>query len=71
MKPYLDGSGTSLRKRFIVDRVGWTARYGERIPVVTLDDRVILEGRPDEARIAAAMNAAGFTAQGRRSNVDC
>lgn len=33
----------------------WLARYGERVPVLVCDGRVILEGRPDSDEVAVAI----------------
>lgn len=37
-----------LLKRDIADHPAWLEAYRDRIPVLTLDDVVVLEGRPSE-----------------------
>lgn len=45
----------TLTKRDINDDPLWHLLYHARIPVLTLDDRVLLEGRPDDAEATTAM----------------
>ena len=44
-----------LIKRNIFDNPAWAERYRTRIPVLIVDERVILEGRPEPAQVAEAM----------------
>jgi hypothetical protein len=48
--------GVNLFKRDIADDPAWHALYHERIPVLVAGEEVILEGRPEEDEIAAAMH---------------
>lgn len=58
IQPHLAALGrqrdVELIKRDIADDPAWHAAYRERIPVLTLGDRVILEGRPEPAEVAEA-----------------
>ena len=45
----------ALIKRDIDDGHDWYEQYHARIPVLTCDDRVILEGRPEPLAVAMAM----------------
>lgn len=48
-----------LAKRDITSNPEWYHRYRTRIPVLTCDDRVILEGRPDRDQVAQALSQLG------------
>jgi hypothetical protein len=59
--PHLDSlrkrGEVDLIKRDIADDPVWHDRYHERIPVLTLGERVILEGRPEEEEVQQAFAA--------------
>ncbi len=62
LQPWLDalaqrkGMGTvHLIKFNIDDNASWREQYGTRIPVLTLNEQILLEGRPDPAEIARIM----------------
>lgn len=61
----LRAMGIELHDVNIADDPGLTEQFGFRIPVVTLDDRIILEGRPDEAQVRNAMQALKRELEGR------
>lgn len=44
-----------LIKRNIFDNPAWAERYRTRIPVLIVDERVILEGRPEPEQVDEAM----------------
>ncbi|MBI1336822.1 MAG: hypothetical protein GC164_07660 [Phycisphaera sp.] len=46
-------------KRDIRDNPEWLTLYRERIPVVTHNGRIILEGRPSEDEVSKAMISLG------------
>jgi thiol-disulfide isomerase/thioredoxin len=59
LQPHLKKLGKShdveLIKRNIADDEAWLETYRYRIPVLTCEGKVLLEGRPTEAEIATAM----------------
>ncbi len=62
MGPQVAQMKAVVTKRDITHDTGWTALYGQRIPVVTVGDRVILEGRPPQKDVDAALSRlGGFT----------
>ena len=57
--PYLARHQHELVRRDIDTNESYRLLYGDRIPVLTGDGQVILEGRPDDAEVAAAMKRIG------------
>ncbi len=55
MLPYLSARGLRLEKRDITDDGEWYDAYWSRIPVVMMDGRVILEGKPGEGEVRGVM----------------
>ena len=55
LAPHLRRTGLALNKRDIATNEAWHHIYGDRIPVVMHDNRVILEGRPEQHEVDAAM----------------
>ena len=55
IEPWVNEHRIDLRKCDIETNDAWYEAYWSRIPVLMHDDRVILEGKPDEAQVAAAM----------------
>lgn len=51
----LRGRRASILLRNVDTDPRWRSSYGLRIPVLTRGTRVILEGRPDEATVQAAL----------------
>lgn len=47
--------GVQIERRDIRDHRDWLRAYRHRIPVLVVDDRVILEGNPSEAEVDAAL----------------
>jgi len=45
----------TLVHRDIEENGDWYEQFWSRIPVLTLDDRVLLEGRPSEAEVQRVM----------------
>jgi hypothetical protein len=56
IRPQLAEGGLKIEKRDIEDDDELRRRFSFRIPVLASGDRVILEGRPDEADARKAMN---------------
>ena len=54
IRPFL-AADLTLIKRDIEDDQQWLRRYRYRIPVLTGRDQVLLEGRPDPAEVARAL----------------
>ena len=63
IRPHLKklGERTDLTyiKRDIADDPQWRQAYRDRIPVLTCDDRVLLEGRPSPEQVEGAMRRIG------------
>lgn len=59
VRSHLKALGATLEKRDVDDDPDWEERYGLRIPVVELDGRVILEGKPTAQEAAAAFARLG------------
>jgi len=63
IEPFIRGShqgvAVTLIKRDITSNSDWHKLYRTRIPVLTYDGLVILEGRPDPAQVAQAMTQLG------------
>lgn len=57
LDPHLQARGLTLRHRDITMRRDWLRSYRLRIPVLAIDGRVVLEGRPEAAEVAAALEA--------------
>ena len=61
LAPHLKAAARSgaveLIMRNIEDDDAWYEKYWDRIPVVELDGKVILEGKPDENEVARAIKA--------------
>jgi glutaredoxin len=60
--PHLDalrrnGIELQLTKRDIYENNDWRKLYKLRIPVLTLDDKVIIEGNPSEDEVRQAIEA--------------
>ncbi len=51
----LADAGIVYVKRQVDDDDAWRRRYGDRIPVLTADDDVVLEGRPTPEAVARAL----------------
>lgn len=49
----------TVTKRDVGGDPSWHLLYHARIPVLALDDRVLLEGRPKDAEVMAAMTRLG------------
>ncbi len=49
------GGDATVIKRDISDNPTWAQRYRNRIPVLTVGDDVILEGRPEPDEVARAL----------------
>lgn len=49
------GEAADLIVRNILDQSAWRETYHQRIPVLMLDERVLLEGGPSEAEVARAL----------------
>ncbi len=53
LSPHLHtlGAAASLTKRNIEDNHDWYETFWSRIPVLTLGDEVLLEGRPSQTQV--------------------
>jgi hypothetical protein len=57
IEPHLQRLGATLIKRNIKTNRDWLRAYRYRIPVLTLDDRVLLEGRPEPTEVDRVMTS--------------
>ncbi len=55
--PHIERLGATLTKRNIKDNRDWLRAYRYRIPVLTLGDDVLLEGRPEADEVERAMTS--------------
>lgn len=55
--PLLAGRG-HLEVRDVDTNVDWRDRFGERVPVVTVDDGIVCEARLDRHAVEKALSAA-------------
>ena len=55
LQPHLDRYNATLTKQNIKDYPELVRRYGRRIPVLTLDDRVLIEGKPQQDKVIEAL----------------
>ncbi len=60
LAPRLKRAGAVLVKRNVDDDPDWEGQFGRRIPVLMLDDEVLMEGRPSEAQVNEAMTRLGL-----------
>ena len=54
--PLLAAHGMTFEKESIKNSPDLQRRYGLRIPVLTLGDQVVLEGRPSEGQVRRAID---------------
>ena len=55
--PHIERLGATLTKRNIKNDRAWLRAYRDRIPVLMLGDRVLLEGRPEVDDVERVMNS--------------
>ncbi len=56
IQPWLDEHHITLERCDIETNDVWYETYRSRIPALTCDNRVILEGKPDEEQVRTTMN---------------
>lgn len=57
IQPHLARIGLPVQKRDVLANEQWRESYGDRIPVLTCDGRVLLEGRPEAAEVVRVFAA--------------
>lgn len=55
IEPHVEGRFKVEHRNILLEK-SWYDAYWDRIPVLTLEDRVLLEGRPEQKTVAAAFN---------------